>query len=153
MNIKKNNGYVGVDVSSAIIILLLLIPTITGMIYNMNKNNKNTLRKAEAINIAVNALESAKCIDMTQSENFLEDSLKKLESVVNCSSKKIYADQGYAVFVINNESYKLKLDVKDYAEKNSEALSNVVKDVKACVTYKLSGEEKNIEISTLITKD
>ena len=37
MNLKKNNGFVGVDISVAVIILLILVPTITGMIYNINK--------------------------------------------------------------------------------------------------------------------
>ena len=41
MKIKNNKGFVGVDTSIAIIILLIFIPTITAMIYNINKENKN----------------------------------------------------------------------------------------------------------------
>ena len=37
MKIKNNKGFVGVDTSIAIIILLIFIPTITAMIYNINK--------------------------------------------------------------------------------------------------------------------
>ena len=62
MKIKNNKGFVGVDTSIAIIILLIFIPTITAMIYNINKENKNVERKSQALNFAVNVMETAKGI-------------------------------------------------------------------------------------------
>ena len=64
MKIKNNKGFVGVDTSIAIIILLIFIPTITAMIYNINKENKNVERKSKALNFAVNVMETAKGIGM-----------------------------------------------------------------------------------------
>ena len=46
MNLKNNKGYVGIDASIAVLILLIIIPTIAGMIYNVNKTNNLIDRKS-----------------------------------------------------------------------------------------------------------
>ena len=59
-NYKKNKGYIATDALIAIMIILIIIPTLTGMIYNISKTENAINRKTQAINIAVNAMEVAK---------------------------------------------------------------------------------------------
>ena len=141
MNLKKNNGFVGVDISVALIILLILVPTITGMIYNINKKNNSMKRQAQATNIAVNVMESAKGINI---EDLTVEALN--EEICN-----LYSSDNANVLEINNVSYKLEITVTDYSETNTNAEPNKVKTVKAIVTYQVGGKEEQVELSTVIT--
>ena len=59
-NLRKNNGFAGIDISISMIIILIFIPTIFGIVYNIGKNNEEVTRKATAVGIATNVLEIAK---------------------------------------------------------------------------------------------
>lgn len=51
MNLRKNNGFAGVDISISMIIILIFIPTIFGIVYNIQKTNSSVNRKSEAVGI------------------------------------------------------------------------------------------------------
>ena len=38
-NLRKNNGFAGIDISISMIIILIFIPTIFGIVYNIGKIN------------------------------------------------------------------------------------------------------------------
>ena len=63
MNFKSNKGYTGADISIALIILLIFIPTIGAIIFNITLANNNTKRKVVAMNFATSILELAKETD------------------------------------------------------------------------------------------
>ena len=50
--LKKNNGFAGIDISISMIIILIFIPTIFGIVYNVGKTNAEVKRKTKAISIA-----------------------------------------------------------------------------------------------------
>ena len=56
-----------------------------------------------------------------------------------------------AVLEFDNVAYKLEIQITDYNETNTDAEPNKVKTVKSIVTYKIGGEEKQVELSTVIT--
>ena len=58
--LKKNNGFTGVDISISIIVILIFVPTIFGVVYNIQKTNAGIERKTNAVNIATDVLEIVK---------------------------------------------------------------------------------------------
>ena len=150
MKIKNNKGFVGVDTSIAIIILLIFIPTITAMIYNINKENKNVERKSQALNFAVNVMETAKVIgtkDLT-----LENMEKE---ITNLYSAEIQQNSNTTDGIINiskdDVNYNLTITIQDYNEIDDTVAQNKAKQVKVIVTYLSGGKEQKIELSTAIS--
>ena len=108
MNFKNNKGYVVVDATIAVIILMILIPVLMGMVYRVNLTNHETKIKAEVINILVNTIETAKGIEL---ENLTEEKvINKLQDTYTISD----ITSNSAVITTFIASYKLKVSVVDY---------------------------------------
>ena len=147
MNFKKNKGYVAVDASIAIIVLMIIIPTIAGMIYNVNTTNNFIDRKTEAISIAVNTIEAVKGIYITELNN------EKIIDVVQGVYSNL--DENELTLEKDNNTYKLDIEIQDYADttegKAKSAISGKVKVVKVIVTFKSDKQENNVELNTVIS--
>lgn len=145
MNFRKNKGYVGIDASLGVLILLIMVPTLVGMIYNVKKTNNFIDRKAEAISIAVNTIETAKGIDnledVTQEE--IGDTLEEIYGT--------YFNNTDFTITKNDVTYKIEIDIKDYSEIDTTAESNIVKTVTATVIFKSGKEQKSIDLSTVLS--
>lgn len=173
MSLKQNKGYVGIDITTAIIILLILIPTIAGMIYNVNKIKNSSKIKTQAMNIAVNALETAKGLGITEmnaegSEEVVltqENILSELQTLYTISeTPEITTNEsetistGISLIEIDSVTYRLTIIITDYIEiaevaEGEEAINpNIVKTVKAEVTFNSGGKEQTIDISTVISQ-
>ena len=163
MKLKNNKGYVITDVSISIIILLILVPVIMGMVYKTETTKRATESKAEAINIAVNTLEAAKGIGVTDLVDTVVDenviTAKKLifekikEDVYN--EKISFEENNTQSAVINDTkgSYMILLEITDFAtseDASEDVRPNIVKTVKVTVRYKVNGEEKEINLSTVL---
>lgn len=143
MNFKNNKGYVVVDATIAVIIFMILIPVLMGMVYRVNLTNHETKIKAEVINILVNTIETAKGIEL---ENLTEEKvINKLQDTYTISKTS-----NSAVITTSIASYKLKVSVVDYHDTHSDAKENVLKTVKAVVTYKIGNKEKTMDLSTVV---
>ena len=152
MNLKNNRGYVITDISIAIIILLVLIPVIMGMVYGINTSKHVTEIKTEAINIATNTIEAAKLLPMENDtpESFI---LNTVKTDIYDNKMTINENEPKAVIETDKASYMLEVNVIDYKEgkENDDSIEyNVVKTVTVTVTYKNRGEEKQIELSTVV---
>ena len=155
MNLRNNKGYVITDVSIAVIILLILVPVIMGMVYGIGASKLATEVKSEAINIAINTIEESKLLPFD--ENALDNKSPEVYILNNVQSKIYHVehmsvDENEKNAVINTDkaSYKLEIQVTDYNTINTEADENIVKMVKATVEYKIRGETKKVELSTVI---
>ena len=148
MNLKNNKGYVGVDATIAVIILMLLIPTIMGMVYRVNTTNHETKIKAEIINILVNTIEIAKGINLKDLTT--QEVINQFESVYGSTYTISDTTSNSAVITTSIASYKLEVSVVDYHDTHSDAKENVLKTVKAVVTYKIGNNEKTMDLSTVI---
>ena len=150
MNLKKNEGYVGIDISVALIILLILVPIITGMIYNINKENNNLERKSQALNFAVNVMETSKGIELEELE------ISNLEQEVSTYFKDVeitntnYND-GVLICTKDSVTYELKIEIKDYSEIDDTIEENKAKKVSVVVTYLVGGDEQSIDLSTIVS--
>lgn len=150
MKIKNNKGFVGVDATIAIIILLIFIPTISAMIYNINKENKSIERKSQALNFAVNVMETTKKIE-------LQDlSLEKIETeIINYYNEGVIISNteltdGIINIAKDNINYNLTITIQDYSEIDNTVDENRAKWVKVVVTYLVGGNEQNIELATVV---
>ena len=150
MNLKKNEGYVGIDISVALIILLILVPIITGMIYNINKENNNLERKSQALNFAVNVMETSKGIELEELEiSNLEQELSTYFNDVEITNTN-YND-GVLICTKDAVTYELKIEIKDYSEIDDTIEENKAKKVSVVVTYLVGGDEQSIDLSTIVS--
>lgn len=151
MDLKNNKGFVGIDISIAVIVLLILVPTIMGIVFNINSTQNVADIKTEAMNIAINALEAAKGLGL-QGLNSAEEG-KEEKSIID-EMKLMYsfseANDNSMVITTSKASYRLVVTVKDYSEDHEGADRGIIKTVTASVTYKAKGEEKTLDLSTVI---
>ena len=147
MKIRNNKGYVMTDISISIIILLILVPTIMGIVYNIGVTKRATEAKAEAINIATNTIEAAKGIDIANiNVNSVLENIKN-----NIYKEKMTISENNGVINTNKSSYKVSVDVIDYADSHTEDVQpNIVKTITAKVEYRLSGKTQEITLKTVV---
>lgn len=174
MKLKNNKGYVITDVSISVIILLILIPVIMGIVYKTDTIKRSTELKAEAINIAVNTLEAAKGIGVTDLVDTKENEVTDLgEEIITTAEEKIFGklntdiykvennngkisfenDSSSAIIETDKAKYMLLVVITDFATSNDappDVEPNIVKTVEATVNYKVNGNDKEIKISTVI---
>ena len=139
MNLKNNKGVLGIDISVAVIIIFILIPIITGMIYNINKTNANIKRKSQALNIAINCMEiyksqSGRIKDVTE------------ESIAELVKTKCNMDDNY-VIKRNGIPYKIELNLSDEL---NESNNTSTKELTANVKYKSGTKMQSVELATSI---
>lgn len=151
MKFRNNKGFVGIDTSIAIMILVILIPTITAIMYNINKENKSIERKSQALNFAINVMETSKGMEVK------DLSLENLETEITdfYGSDAILANTDLTDGIINIKkdkiNYNLEITIQDYNEKDETVHEGVVKEVKVIVTYLVGGKEEAIDLATPIS--
>ena len=147
MNLKQNKGYVGIDISIGVIILLILVPTIMGIVYGVNSTNKAVSVKTRALNILVNAVETAKG---TSFDEF--NKTKLFENYQTNTGDTVTIDNTNNIAIISTPDVSFKLDyaIKDYHETSNEAEEDIVKTVTAIVTYKIGNKEHTMDLSTVL---
>ena len=156
MNLKNNKGYVGVDASIAVLILLIIIPTITGLIFNVNRTNNLIDRKTEAVSIAVNTIESAKGVEVAElTSEKVKGELEGIYTISDITETDVTSDKKVLTTTKDNNTYKIEVQIQDYAN-TTEGIAQAastwkVKIVEVIVTYKEGKEQKNIELSTAIS--
>ena len=146
MKLRNNKGYVMTDISIAVIILLILVPTIMGLVYNIGVTKRATETKAEAINIATNTIEAAKGIELEAINT--QSVLENIQT--NIYKEKMTISENNGVITTNKSSYKVSVDVADYADSHNEAQPNVVKTITAKVEFRLGGKTQEITLRTVI---
>ncbi len=148
MKLKNNKGYVGVDVTIALMVLVILVPTITAMTFNINKTSNVIKRKTQALSIATNMLEISKIV-FSDSDG-LEDS-DILENINN-KITEIYPDgdssEGVIIKTIDKVLYQMTISLQDKHEIDENVEEGKIKTVTAKVEYKLGNDKQEIELST-----
>lgn len=155
MNLRNNKGYVLTDVSVSIIILLIMVPVIMGIVYQISITQRTIETKTEAINIAVNAIEAAKGISVEElDEEKIIDVIKEDENKTYTITDDVEDSKKIILKTLDKKSedkfsYQLSLSVEDFGVTSGES-PNVVKTVNAVVKYRIKGEDKEIKLSTVV---
>lgn len=151
MKLRDNKGVVGIDISVAVVILLILVPTIMGIVYNINSSKHSSKVKTEALNIAVNTIETAKGISLESLTN------QELLSTLNSSNLYVMTVDNVtnsAIITTSIATYKLQVDVKDYKDLNNDEendiIENIVKRIEVKVTYKIGDKEQTLELANVL---
>ena len=148
MNLKSNKGYIGVDASIAIIIVMVIFPTIMGLLFNINSTSQATKIKTEALNIATNVLETAKGIDVKDLDE--EQLLQEVQRTNVIGDITVNTQDKTAIFSTDTASYKLSVSIEDYASTHQGTSLNMVKTLQVIVRYKAENREQAMEIKTVL---
>lgn len=136
---KKNNGFTGIDIALAVLIITIFMSVITSLYINLYTSNVEILRREQAIGYATSILEK---ID----ELYYNDVNNETFNVVEKSNGKksvagIDIDSGYDVN-INIEKYNPgDIDI------------DVVKTINLTVSYKVGNKQKNIDFTKIKEKE
>ena len=154
MNFKQNKGFVSVDIITAILLLVILVPIITAIGFNISKSNNGIKRKAEALNIATNAIEYGKIL-------FIENDLSEVASDINeFYIDKIYenlrsqytsedgATTGPIVTKKDDVLYRIEVTMQDKHEIDNSIEEDKEKILTIVVTYKLGSNTENVQLKT-----
>lgn len=141
MNFRKNNGFTGIDISIAVIIILIFLPTLFGILYNNRTNKLAVNMEAKSLNIAVDILEGAKTLEYSD----IDISNENFKNMLN--EKKYIQGEEEGTY-----AYKNNYDITIEIEENSEETDIQNKNITVIVNYKIKNKTKTIEISTYIYK-
>lgn len=159
MNFRNNKGFTGIDISVAVIVILIFIPTVFGIVYNMQKTRVKTERQAEAVDIATNILEVVQTISYsgisTDNNSLLITKLngKGYTNPSSPVSEDGFSNITYSHIGKNDVHFRVKVGVKKIVSEEDASLENppdLLKQVKVMVEYPIGNSTKSIDISTLI---
>ena len=144
MSIKEEKGISGIDIVVSVIILTIFITLIGNIITNINLNSKDIERKTQATSYAVDEIETIKAIGYLAT---YEDKGINQEDII--SEQDINDESG------NFTGYHKKVTIKDYQliKNDTTKEKNVLKQLTVEISYKSRSKDKNIQISTYITKE
>ena len=135
MSLKSEKGFIGVDISIALMIFLILMAGITGMIYNINKENNSIKRKSQALNFAISAVETAKGIDVSSLEiSGLESELNSCYTNSNAVVTNTSLNDSFLSLKKDSVSYNVELSIVDYNEIDGNIEAGTAKQVTVNVT-------------------
>ena len=143
MNFKENKGITGVDLSVALIIVVLFVGLIVTLTYNFSASSQEVNRKSQAINIAIQKVEELKG--------------KPYDEITSGESTE-YRDKNGQTINGNSGAYEVKTLVTKYSDSEyvpvgeKEKISDVIKIVNITVRYTVQSKEQKVEISTVIAK-
>ena len=144
MKIKKEQGFTGIDISVAVVILFIFISIIATLSYQVNSTAKAIERRGEAIEIAIQEIEKIK-----------NQGFKNYEGTNSESTQDKQGNSFKTQSVEENEGFYKTITVKDYTEMdgNSDKIFDVVKKVTVSITYKSQGKDQKVELSTILSKE
>lgn len=144
MLIKGERGFSQIDIVISVILITIFIALIGNLIVNINLNSKNIERKAVATSYTVQEIEkikSQKYIDNYEDKGIEKEDIIEENDIVDSTG--------------NFSGYHKKISIKDYVliQGDDTKQVNLVKEITVEVSYKIGNKDKNVKISTYITKE
>ena len=153
--LKQNKGLTGVDLTIAVIIIIMFISLITTIFYNLYISSNGTKRNTQATAYITQLFEEISLMDY---DNVTEDNLlTKISNLdLNSSGVKQNIISGKKVSDANTliTPYKMEIQVQNYNEiPGNESKQDVIKIIQATVKYNIGSKEETITIKRLKTKE
>lgn len=144
MLVKEERGITGIDIIISLIVITIFISLITNLIININSNKKETETKAQATTYAVDEIEKIKA------QGYIQEYDNK-----GISQEDQIISEDISDTSNNFTGYHKKITIKDYVLIKNEpnGISNLVKELIVEISYRYKNSEKNVQISTYITKE
>lgn len=142
--IKREDGFTGIDISIAVIVIFIFTTIIAILSYQYNSSAKEIQKKSEATQIAITEIEKIKNANFTQYEG-----VYKTSTVDNAGNS--LQEQA----VTGKQGYYRTILVEDYTdiEGNENKVKDVVKRITVKISYKFKNAEQTVELSTIISKE
>ena len=137
--LKREKGFTLIDITVAIIVILLFMSLISVLFFNLTKSSKGIERESQATYIATNIIEAYKALDY-------DDVAITSDDGVTISDGAQIGDQ----LITINDGYSAKVKVVNYTP-NGES-EDLVKKIKVIVSYKLANDIKTVELETSIVR-
>ncbi len=137
--LKKNNGFTGVDIALAVLIITIFMSVITSLYINLYTSNVEILRREQAIGYSISILEK---IDELYYDEVNNENFKVIEKTNGKKSiAGINIDRGYDVD-INIETYKPEdFDI------------DVVKTINLTLKYEVGNKQRKIDFMKIKEKE
>ncbi len=132
VKMKKEKGYVGVDIVISVIVLFIFVSFIATLSYRVNSSSKEVELKSKATEIAIAEIELIK--NKTWNDITTEDTTYRETTEI---------EQGYYRTII----------VEDYHDIDSTKRIDIVKKITVQIQYMFKGEQESVELSTIIAKE
>lgn len=160
MKLKSEKGFTGVDITVAIIVILLFMSLISILFFNITKSSKSIDRKSEATYIATTLIESFKAKDYD--DVIVTNGYTKIENTKDEIGNSIVS------YKINNENieitnsiqikngYTCTTNIYTYvpeSQSSQEEHNDLVKVITVKVEYKIGNEKKEVELTTSIVRE
>lgn len=148
MNIKDDKGFTGVDITVAIIIVVIFVGIIATLFFNYSITSQEIERQGKASEYSISIIEKIKNDNFEKykkGEN-LDYNLYENESITSDSFKDIISSP--------ESGYYVTVNVKDYKKDRPEAtIINIIKKITVTVSYKVANQDKDVTISTIISTE
>lgn len=141
MNIRSQKGYTGIDIAVSVIVITIFISLIAVLIYRFNSSSNELQLKSKATEIAIDEIETVKKNGIEQYVN-QSGEIESNSVVMDSEGKKI-------------EGFYKTITVEDYTdtEGNENKIPNLVKRVTVTISYMEKGQEQEISLSTILSKE
>ena len=138
--LKNEKGFTLIDITVALIIILLFMSIISVLFFTLTKSSKGIERESEATYIATNIIEAYKA--QRYNDIVIEEKTYTDETIEIIEDQPINIPQGYTA-IISVTNYKPDGETED---------NDLVKKVVVTVQYKLANEIKNVQLETYIIR-
>ena len=160
MNFKSEKGFTGIDITVALIVILLFMSIIAVIFFNITKSSKSIDRKSEATYMATSIIEGFKSMDyddivFTENENWVKviNSVDGQEKIISYNGVKITNS------IQIKDGYTCKVKVYNYVPEDKKELgenaqnNDLVKVIKVRVEYKIGNEIESVDLTTSIVRE
>ena len=139
MKIRSENGFTGVDISIAVIIILIFVSLVAVLIAQVNSTGKEISLRSDATYIAINEIEQVK---INGFETYKGKSIANGNNVIT-KDEAVSGTQGY---------YKT-IEVEDMNDIDTQKTADIVKRVTVKISYMFQGKVQDVELSTILSKE
>ena len=141
--LKREKGFTLIDITVAIIVILLFMSLISVLFFNLTKSSKGIERESQATYIATNILEAYKTIDYDEIQITPAQGMEIVDGQTigtKPTNPMITINDGYSAIVI----------VTPYTPTGES--DDLVKKIKVIVSYKLANQTKTVELETSVVR-
>lgn len=144
MDIRSQKGYTGIDIAISVIVITIFISLIAVLIYRFNSSSNEVQLKSKATEIAIDEIEKVKAAGFKAYEE-MDQTTKEDKEGNSLVNQSVEEEHGF---------YKT-ISVEDYTdtENNEDKISNLVKRVTVTISYMVKGQEQQVSLSTILSKE
>ena len=137
--LKKNNGFTGIDIALAVLIITIFMYVITSLYINLYTSNVEILRREQALGYAISILEKTDELYYNEVNN---ETFKVIEE---SNGEKSIAGIDIA------RGYDVNINIETYKPEDGDI--DVVKTINLTLSYEVGNKQKSIDFTKIKEKE